>query len=252
MQSTMRATFCRLLFFVLTNSITEMECSVNRCVCVCVCERITALGNFRWKDSSLMRFTFVTRLEKLKTKRQYLVEEMTIVGQGLERSRNAKNKINSELLLDHLDRFLWPKIVDTSTAIFDNLAGDDELDHESRYQEELRRDVAKIRYKARSHDLSSIFIQKSLKDCFIYRARHCKSPDETFYRPWRRCLIFQGRKVANPCPANQQLYDGPDNFAICDCKKHVNYTMAYSDQTKQCYPLYTRVNQFISSWSNII
>jgi len=55
----------------------------------------------------------------------------------------------TELFLHQLDRIVWPKIIDLSTAIFDHLDGDDELDREIKYQEELRKNVASIRFKAK-------------------------------------------------------------------------------------------------------
>lgn len=78
---------------------------------------------------------------------------MKSVDENLRRARLTKNKINTELYLDQLDRVIWPKIVDLSTAIFDGLSGDDELYEESKYQEELRNLVAGIRYKAKLFQL---------------------------------------------------------------------------------------------------
>ena len=71
---------------------------------------------------------------------------MTSTGSGLERARIRKNNLNVELLLDHLDRIIWPKIVDVSNAIFDLLTTDDDLKKEIKYQEEVRKDVAAIRF----------------------------------------------------------------------------------------------------------
>ncbi len=79
----------------------------------------------------------------------------------------------------------------------------------------------------------------------VCRARRCKSPDETFYRLWKRCVTYQGRSwVANPCPVNQQLFDGPDNIGVCDCEKNVNGTFIYSNITRQCHALNSQVSVF--------
>lgn len=165
---------------------------------------------------------------------------MKSVDENLRRARLTKNKINTELYLDQLDRVIWPKIVDLSTAIFDGLSGDDELYEESKHQEELRNLVAGIRYKAKLFPIGHFWYQSSISKLFLCRTRRCKWPDETFYLG--NCLHFQGRKVAyNPCPKNQQLFDGPDNLGICDCKKSVNYTWIYSESTKQCHILHTKV-----------
>lgn len=78
-----------------------------------------------------------------------LVSDMNLVSDGLERSRLAKNQRETELFLDQLDRIVWPKIINLSSTIYDNLIGDDELDKEFKYQEELRKDVAAIRFRAK-------------------------------------------------------------------------------------------------------
>jgi hypothetical protein len=78
-----------------------------------------------------------------------LVSDMNFISDGLERSRLAKNQRETELFLDQLDRVVWPKIIHLSSTIYDNLIGDDELDKEFKYQEELRKDVAAIRFRAK-------------------------------------------------------------------------------------------------------
>lgn len=74
---------------------------------------------------------------------------MKLVDESLRRARVTRNKINTELYLDQLDRVIWPKTVDLSTAIFERLTGDAELYKESKYQDELRKQVAEIRFKAK-------------------------------------------------------------------------------------------------------
>lgn len=78
-----------------------------------------------------------------------LVSDMNFISDGLERSRLAKNQRETELFLDQLDRVVWPKIIHLSSTIYDNLIGDDELDKEFKFQEELRKDVAAIRFRAK-------------------------------------------------------------------------------------------------------
>lgn len=78
-----------------------------------------------------------------------LVSDMNFISDGLDRSRLAKNQRETELFLDQLDRVVWPKIIDLSSTIYDNLIGDDEIDKEFKYQEELRKDVAAIRFRAK-------------------------------------------------------------------------------------------------------
>ncbi|EFX82440.1 hypothetical protein DAPPUDRAFT_316687 [Daphnia pulex] len=80
-----------------------------------------------------------------------LVSDMNLViSDGLERySRLAKNQRETELFLDQLDRVVWPKIIHLSSTIYDNLIGDDELDKEFKYQEELRKNMAAIRFRAK-------------------------------------------------------------------------------------------------------
>jgi hypothetical protein len=78
-----------------------------------------------------------------------LVSDMNFISDGLERSRLAKNQRETELFLDQLDRVVWPKIIHLSSTIYDNLIGDDEIDKEFKYQEELRKDVAAIRFRAK-------------------------------------------------------------------------------------------------------
>lgn len=74
---------------------------------------------------------------------------MKFLGDGLDRARIRKNSLNTELLLDQLDRNTWPKIVDVSNIIFDLLTTDDELERETKYQEELRKDVAALRFRSK-------------------------------------------------------------------------------------------------------
>ncbi|XP_046448291.1 uncharacterized protein LOC124197077 [Daphnia pulex] len=172
-------------------------------------------------------------LQKMVAQRGRLVSDMNFISDGLERSRLAKNQRETELFLDQLDRVVWPKIIHLSSTIYDNLIGDDELDKEFKYQEELRKDVAAIRFRA--------------------KARRCKAPDDTFYPPWKRCVTYQGRhrsSASNPCPIHQQLYDGPDNLGICDCQMNNNNGSAflYSDRTKQCHQLYTQGPCKIGHW----
>lgn len=78
-----------------------------------------------------------------------LVSDMNFISDGLDRLRLAKNQRETELFLDQLDRVVWPKIIDLSSTIYDNLIGDDEIDKEFKYQEELRKDVAAIRFRAK-------------------------------------------------------------------------------------------------------
>lgn len=74
---------------------------------------------------------------------------MNSISHGLEHARLTQNQMNTELLLDQLDRTIWPKMIDYSMAIFDRLIDNDDLDKESKYQEELRRDASTIRFKAK-------------------------------------------------------------------------------------------------------
>ena len=87
-------------------------------------------------------------MEKLLAQRQRLVNDVNLISDGVERS--SKNRMTeTELFLHQLDRIVWPKIIDLSTAIIDHLVGDDKLDKEIKYQEELRKNVASIRFKAK-------------------------------------------------------------------------------------------------------
>ena len=87
-------------------------------------------------------------MEKLLAQRRRLVNDVNLISDGVERS--SKNRMTeTELFLHQLDRIVWPKIIDLSTAIIDHLVGDDELDREIKYQEELRKNVASIRFKAK-------------------------------------------------------------------------------------------------------
>jgi hypothetical protein len=88
-------------------------------------------------------------MQKLVDQWQRLVRDLNLISDGLTRSRIAKKQMDTDLFLDQLDRIIWPKVVDLSTAIFDHLVGDDELNREFKYQEELRKEVASIRFKAK-------------------------------------------------------------------------------------------------------
>ncbi len=97
-----------------------------------------------------------------------LVSDMNLViSDGLDRSRLAKNQRETELFLDQLDRIVWPKIVNLSSTIYEHLIGDDdELDKEFKYQEQLRKDVAAIRFRAKQ--VASLFLGKHFLTKFYH------------------------------------------------------------------------------------
>lgn len=71
----------------------------------------------------------------------------------------------------------------------------------------------------------------------LIRARPCESPDDTFFGDM--CVPYGN--IGAPCKDDSlQLYDGPDNLGICDCKAQDTNSgpyngLIYSNITGSCH-----------------
>ena len=69
--------------------------------------------------------------------------------------------------------------------------------------------------------------------------RNCESPDDTFFDDM--CIPYRNGTIGAPCKDDSlQLYDGPDNVGICDCKTQDTSSglyngLVYSNVTGSCY-----------------
>ncbi len=76
-----------------------------------------------------------------------------------------------------------------------------------------------------------------------FRDRPCESPDQTMFQDV--CTTFG--KPGSPCKDDSlQLYDGPDNRGVCDCKFQDSSRpyngLIYSSITESCHVQNSRVS----------
>lgn len=69
--------------------------------------------------------------------------------------------------------------------------------------------------------------------------RLCESPFETYFPAITRCVKFESENLEGACPANQVVYDGPNNQGFCVCNDADSTIM--NSQDHQCYAEFTQV-----------